>query len=197
MSCNRLLVSTVVAGFVVLAASHAEAQAKRPDFSGSWQQDITASKALTEKHGEVWRVAGSTTGGATQTPRPDAKVMQPTTIITQSATELVIERRFEDEVIDRNVLKLDGSVSVNATKNSSTRSTTVWKGNTLVTTGTTHFDFSDANVTVGGKPATEMTRDFVTTRSLMADGTIQVENRSTQNGETRVSWTVLVRVKGS
>jgi len=107
------------------------AQAK-PDFSGTWQVDREASKALTEKKGLEWRMAGGASvggGGAAE------GAERPVTIITQSDTEIVLERRFEGEVVDREVHKLDGSLSVNADRTSATRSTTVWKGTSLVTTG--------------------------------------------------------------
>ncbi|HEX5216779.1 MAG TPA: hypothetical protein VFV98_15065 [Vicinamibacterales bacterium] len=202
MTMNTMSLA-VIAGLVLGSAPMVAAQSKRPDFSGVWRQDTAASKALTEKKGEVWRVAGAGTGGAAAsgagaTPPPGAIVMTPVTTITQSDKEIVIERSYEKEVINHDVYKLDGSVSINATRNSTSRSTTVWKGASLVTTGTFQMDLSDSNaVDSTGKPLAAITRTFVTTRTLMPDGTMQIENRSTQNGQERVSWSVMVRVKPS
>ena len=171
-------------------------QTKRPDFSGTWTQDSEASKALTEKMGHTWRVAGASAGAGTSA-GPNHRVIRQVTDITQSETELILESRSDKEVIGRTVYKLDGSVSVNASRNSSSRSTTVWKGSSLVTSGTTVLDFSDGSVrTVSGKPIKEIRREFVITRTLMPDGSMQVENRSKEEGKPeRVSWSVLVRVK--
>jgi hypothetical protein len=193
--------SIVVAAALVIATGLVPltAQVKRPDFSGRWTQDIEASKALTEKKGHEWRVAGAGMGGGRgATPPPDAKVLKPVTTITQSAAEIVIERSYEGDVVSHEVHKLDGSVSVNASSTSSSRSTTAWKGNALVTTGTRQFDFSSMNARdASGKPISEITEQFVTTRMLMPDGTMQVESRSTRNGVERVTWSVLVPVKQS
>lgn len=187
---QRIVVGTAVLALTTLAGS---AQTKQPDFSGAWKEDIAASKALTEKKGGVWRVAGATSGGGVPS---DAVVLRPTTVITQSATELVIERRYEEETTERNVYKLDGSESVNASRTSTSKTRTVWKGASLVTSGTTQYDFTSIKATsADGKDISSFKRDYVTTRSLMADGTMQVETRSTQDGEERVSWFVLVRAK--
>lgn len=188
-----LLSSVLIAGSAVPLI----AQATRPDFSGQWEQDPEASKALTEKHGYEWRVAGAGMGGGTAgSPPPDAVIIRPVTIITQ--TEIVVERRYDGEVMSRDVYKLDGSVSVNASRTGSSRSTTVWKGNSLVTTGTLELDMSAIRATdASGRPIVEITRDFVTTRTLMPDGTMHVESRTVQDGDERVSWAVLVRVKSS
>ncbi|HET9369378.1 MAG TPA: hypothetical protein VFO19_03995 [Vicinamibacterales bacterium] len=198
MSSRR---STVVAAVLAIATALVPltAQVKRPDFSGRWTQDVEASKALTEKKGHEWRVAGAGAGsGRGATPPPDAKVLKPVTTIRQSEAEIAIERSYERDVISHDVYKLDGSVSVNASSTSSSRSTTVWKGNALVTTGTRQFDFSSMNARdASGRPLTEITEQFVTTRMLMPDGTMQVESRSTRNGVERVTWSVLVPVKQS
>ncbi len=191
----------LIAGVIAVTGSAIAAQAKRPDFAGTWRQDTDASKALTEKMGEVWRVAGAGAGGASPsgasaTPPPGAVVMSPITKITQSDKELVIERSYEGEIINHDVYKLDGTVSVNASRNSSSRSTTTWKGSSLVTSDTIHFEFNQA-ATADGKPITEITRQFVTTRTLMPDGSMQIESRTTQDGKERVQWTVMVRVKPS
>ena len=173
-------------------------QASKPDFSGSWQMDIKASEALTVKKGHEWRVAGAGTGSGTAGVPAGATIWNPITVVMQSASEIVFERRSEGEVISREAFKLDGSVSVNARRNISSRSTTVWKGSALVTTGTTHLDFSDGSAKkADGTPITEIVRQFVTTRTLMPDGTIQIESRTTEDGKERVQWSVLVRVKPS
>jgi hypothetical protein len=188
----------VVVVMVLAGVPGAAAQTKRPDFSGVWQQDIEASKALTEKNGQPWRVAGagSGSGAAVGAPPANATIMRPTTFITQNEREIILERRFEDEAIDRNVYKLDGSISVNASRNSSSRSTAAWKGNALVVSGTLRLDFSDGNARdAAGNPIPEIVRDFVTTRTLRPDGTMEIESRTTQNGVVRLSYTVLVRVK--
>jgi hypothetical protein len=170
-------------------------QTKRPDFSGTWIQDSEASKALTEKMGHTWRVAGASAGAGTAA-AANQPVIRQVTDITQSETELILESRFDTVVVRRTVLKLDGSVSVNASKNSSSRSTTVWKGASLVTTGTTVLDFSDGSARdASGRPIKEIRREIVTIRTLMPDGSLQVETRSKEEGkQERVSWSVLVRV---
>jgi hypothetical protein len=184
----------IAVSIAVAGAAAPAAQSRRPDFSGTWQVDSERSKELTERKGHEWRVAGAGSGGSGGASQPGGPARGPLTVISQSDSELVIERTFDNEILDRTVLKLDGSVSVNARRSESSRSTTVWKGNALVTTGTSHFDFSDVR-TAAGTPVGEVTRDFVTTRTLMPDGTMQVENRTTQDGKERVSWSVLVRVK--
>jgi hypothetical protein len=192
-----------VAAFVIGVSPLVAAQTKHPDFSGQWRQDIEASKTLTEQKGLTWRVAGAgsnpggNVGTGTAVP-PGATVLSPVTTITQSDKELVLERRLDNEIISRDVYKLDGTTSVNASRISTTRSTTTWKGAALVTTGTLEMDASDGQfVDKNGKPLPSITRQFVTTRVLMPDGTMQIENRSVQNGEQRVTWSVLVRVKPS
>jgi hypothetical protein len=157
------------------------------------ESDLEASKALTEKNGHPWRVAGAGMGSG-GVPPANAKVIQQYNVITQTAAELIVERRFDDEIMDRSVYKLDGSLSVNASRNSSSRSTTVWKGDALVTMGTSVHEFTDAR-DASGNPIKEIKREFVMTRRLAPDGTIHVESRTTQAGEERVSWSVLVRVK--
>jgi hypothetical protein len=189
-----ILIVALAAGVAVRTA----AQTKRPDFSGAWQADRDASKALTEKNGGEWRVAGASSGaGAAAQPPAGARIMQPLTLITQSASEIVFERQLDGEIYSREVHKLDGSASVNAARNSTTRSTTVWKGSSLVTTGTTTLDFSDGSARdAAGNLIPEIVRDFVTTRTLMPDGTMQVVTRTTEKGRPeRVSWSVLVPVK--
>lgn len=166
----------------------------RPDFSGVWDQDSDASKALTEKNGGEWRVAGAGVGG----PPPagsGVRVLRPETVITQSATELVIERRFEGEITGRDVYKLDGSESLNVSRTSTSKSTTTWQGRSLVTKGSTHIDLSDQARDVNGNPIKAIDRTFVTIRTLMADGTMVTESRSTQNGQERISWSVHRRRK--
>jgi hypothetical protein len=192
MTHRRLLATLILA---TLAAMPFAAQGKHPDLSGTWQQDRDQSKALTEKNGHPWRVAGASSGGATPAPGNSGGSRQ-FLVITQSSTEIVMERRIEEVIVERSVYKLDGTVSVNARRNSSRRSTSVWKGDTLVTTGTFHMDLSDGSARdKNGNPILEINREFVTTHRLMPDGTIQVEDRSTENGVERVSWTVYVRVK--
>ena len=182
---------TIALMLASLTAGSFAAQSKRPDFSRTWKSDLEQSKALTEKNGHPWRVAGAGTGGGGQ-PGANTRVIQQYAVITQSATELIIVRRFDDEIMDRSVYKLDGSLSVNASRTSSSRSTTAWKGDALVTTGTTVVELT--GVSKDGKPINEIKRDFVTTRRLMPDGTMHVETRTTQDGEERVTWTVQVRV---
>jgi hypothetical protein len=190
----RILLVSVVAG--TLVGWSQPSQTKRPDFSGTWTEDAEASKALTEKMGHTWRVAGASSGGGAPA-GTNRRVIRQVTDVTQSDTELILESRSDKEVVSRIVLKLDGRVSVNASRNSSSRSTSVWKGSSLVTTGTTVLDFSDGSFrTASGQPIKEIRRKFVTTRTLMPDGSLQVENRSKEDGkEERVRWSVLVRVK--
>ena len=199
MDRTHPVVGALVFAGVLAATSGTGGQAKRPDFSGSWLQDIEASKALTEKNGHVWRVAGAgASAGGTASPPAGASVMRPVTVVTQTDAEIIFERRYEGEVISREAYKLDGSVSVNARRNVSSRSTSVWKGNSLVTSGTTHLDFSDGTARrADGTPISEITRQFVTTRTLMPDGTMQIESRTTEDGEVRVQWSVLARMKSS
>ena len=126
---------------------------------------------------------------------PAPRVIRQETVITQSLAELVIERRYDDEVVERSVYKLDGSESVNATRTTTNKSTTVWKGSALISTGTLHVDLSDGFARdAKGQPLAAIDRAFVTTRTLRPDGTMVVESRTTQNGEERLSWSVFVRV---
>jgi len=196
MSIVRL--SHFALAMVLTGGWAAAPQTSRPDFSGSWQMDIKASEALTVKKGHEWRVAGAGAGSGTAAASGGGTIWNPLLVVTQSASEIVFERRFEGEVVSREAFKLDGSVSVNARRNISSRSTTVWKGAALVTTGTTHLDFSDGSAKkADGTPITEIVRQFVTTRTLMPDGTMQIESRTTEDGKERVQWSVMVRVKPS
>ena len=189
MIAHTLLVSVVVS-FAVAAE---RPQTKRPDFSGTWQVDTVASKALTEKEGHVWRViGGATQGNASAAADPKRRGSGPVTIITQSELEIVSERRSEEIVIDRSVHKLDGSLSVNASQDSSSRSTTVWKGNSLVTSGTREIG---GLRTQGGRPLPPIQEKFVMVRSLLPDGSMRVESRRTRAGKESVHFTVLQRVK--
>jgi len=196
MTSTTRVMAALAAAAVLIGAHLLHAQAKRPDFSGTWQIDIEASKALTEKMGHQWRVAGAGMGGGSAT--APANIMRPFTDITQSEAEIVFQTRYDTEIIRREVHKLDGSTSVNARSNISTRSTTVWKGEALVTTGTTHLDYSDGSARrADGTPITEITRQFVTTRRVMPDGTMHIETRTTEEGNVRYQYSVLVRVKSS
>jgi hypothetical protein len=197
MFTNRIA-AVVVSSLAMACTALVHAQTKRPDFSGTWQGDTEASRALTLKNGGEWRVAGAgaAAGSAGARPPAESTSLRRFTVITQSERELVVETRYGDEVVRHEVFKLDGSVSVNAWRDTSNRSTTVWKGASLVTTGTMHFDFSDGRARdATGKPITEMSREFVTTRTLMPDGTMQIETWTRQDGQERKQWSVLVRVK--
>lgn len=177
---------------VSVAAVGEPPQTTRPDFSGTWQVDSAASKALTEKEGYVWRVVGARQGNTGSAAAPKGEVSGPVTIITQSDSEIVFERRSEEIVIDRSVHKLDGSLSVNASRDTSSRTKTVWKDNSLVTTGTTEIGgLRKPN----GSPLPPIVEEFLTTRTLLPDGSMRVESRKTRGGKESVHFSVLRRVK--
>ena len=198
------IVVLAIASLAVTYGGLTHAQTTRPDFSGTWEDDIEASRTLTLENGGEWRVSGAGTsaagaaasGAAAVTPPADTTAMRRLTVITQTERDLVLETRYGEKVVRREVYKLDGTVSVNAQRNISSRSTTVWKGRSLVTTGTMHFDFSDGSARdASGKPISELTREFVTTRTLMPDGTMHVESWTREDGRERKQWLVLVRAR--
>lgn len=189
IACTLLL-----SGLVSLAAAEPP-QSTRPDFSGTWQVDGAASKALTEKEGHEWQVVGARSGGGNAAAAdPNDQSRRPIIVITQSDTEIVFERRFDDIVLDRGVYKLDGTLSVNADRDSSSRSKTVWKGSSLVTTGTREMDMSRFR-TQDGRPLPSISEEFVTTRTLLPDGTMRVESRRTRNGRESIHISVMRRVR--
>ena len=92
--------------------SFVQAQAK-PDFSGTWIQDMEKSDPAPAGRG----------GGAAN----------PQTItITMTATEFTSERTT-GQGVQKTVYKLDGSESSNAGRGGDIKSKTVWDGNKLVT----------------------------------------------------------------
>lgn len=189
------IIVPVVALVIAMLPALPAAQGKQPSFAGRWQQDIDASKALTEKKGQVWRVAGAGANGAAASGASMNNAVRPVLAITQSDAEIILEQILDGEVYSRDVHKLDGSLSVNASRLRTSRSNTSWKGNALVTTGTRVFEFNNGTV-VNGKPATEITETFTSTRTLMPDGTMQVETRTKRPGtDERVQWSVFARVK--
>jgi len=89
------------------------AQAKKPDFSGKWIQDMEKSDPAPAGRG----------GGAAN----------PQTItITMTAAEFTMERTT-GQGVQKTVYKLDGSESSNAGRGGDVKSKTVWDGNKLVT----------------------------------------------------------------
>ena len=104
-----------VALLAVALAVPSMAMAQAPDFTGKWVQDMEKS--------DPRRMGGGGRGPA-----------GPQTLtITQTATELTIERETPNGVM-KTVYKLDGSESVNAGgRGGDVTSKTVWEGAKLVT----------------------------------------------------------------
>jgi len=135
----------------------AKAQAK-PDFSGKWVQDMEKSDPM-----------GGPGGGGGRGPAGPQ-----TLTITQTATELVITRETPMGAM-KTVYKLDGTESVNQVgRGGSSKTTSHWEGNTLVTEGTQTMT----------TPNGEMTSQVKEVRSLDADGNmVVVTTTKSERGE--------------
>jgi hypothetical protein len=128
-----------VALLALVLALPAMAIAQTPDFSGKWTQDMEKSDPAPQGRGGGGRGPQSFT-------------------ITQTATELTIERETQNGVM-KTVYKLDGSPSVNAGgRGGDVTSKSTWAGNKLVT---------KYSRTMG-----ETTVEVTETRSLESDGSL-------------------------
>jgi hypothetical protein len=146
----------IVLAVVLALPAIATAQAK-PDFSGKWIQDMEKSDA-----------AGGPGGGGGRGPAGPQNVT-----ITQSATELILERETPNGAI-KTVYKLDGTVSENSTGRGASKTKSTWEGATLVTAGTQTMSMQGNEVTLDTKEV----------RSLEADGTmVVVTTTKSQMGE--------------
>ncbi len=145
---RRFVLIAIVCAVALALPSFASAQAK-PDFSGKWVQDMEKSDPARG-------------GGGGRGPAGPQQIT-----ITQSATELTIERTMGQNTV-KTVYKLDGSPSSNAMgRGGEVVSKTVWDGSKLVT----KFQQTRGENTV----------DVTETRSLESDGSLKVV---TQSGET-------------
>jgi hypothetical protein len=126
-----------VALLALALAVPALAMAQTPNFTGKWVQDMEKSDPAPQGRGPA--------GPQTLT-------------LTQTATELTIERETPNGVM-KTIYKLDGSPSVNAGgRGGEVTSKTVWEGAKLVT---------KYSRTMG-----ETTVEVTETRGLEADGTL-------------------------
>ena len=144
---------TVAALLATVALQPAAAQGKT-DFSGSWKMNV-------EKSDPMGGGGGGGGGGANM-------MATAVTMITQSATQLVIETKFGDQSRSA-TYNLDGKESVNTgMRGGETKSTVKWDGASLV--------IESVNAT--GQTSKEV-------RSLSADGKQMtvVTTRQGQNGE--------------
>jgi hypothetical protein len=145
---------TVAALLATVALQPAAAQGKA-DFSGSWKLNVEKSDPMGGGGG------GGGGGGANM-------MATAVTVITQSATQLVIETKFGDQSRSA-TYNLDGKESVNpGMRGGETKSTVKWDGASLVIEG----------VNATGQASKEV-------RSLSADGKQMtvVTTRQGQNGE--------------
>jgi hypothetical protein len=150
---TRRIVLIALLAFVV--ALPAVAIAQTPNFSGKWTLDTEKSDPAPQGRGG---------GGGAQS-----------FTITQSATELAIERETQNGVV-KSVYKLDGSESVNpGGRGGEVKSKTKWDGAKLVTSSVQTMNMQGTDVTI----------ESTETRSLEADGSMTVVTvRKTPNGET-------------
>jgi|tagenome__1003787_1003787.scaffolds.fasta_scaffold20852723_2 hypothetical protein len=143
-------VAIVVATLVAASGPVFGQTPSRPDFSGTWVEDLSLRKTTFP------------TGGA-----PGARAMsapEADTVVTQTATVLTIERSVMSQVI-RYVYRLDGGESVNHNGANTQTTKSAWERNTLVTRGTSF------SVTSQG----ESTWDYSEKRSLDPKGLMVVE----------------------
>jgi hypothetical protein len=139
------------------------AYAQKPDFSGKWVLD-------PEKSVMGGGPGGGPPGGGGGGGRAGGGMGGGPITITQTATELTIERTMGENVV-KTVYKLDGTESVSETQRGKSTSVSKWDGAKLVTTI---------------KMETQQgTRESNEVRSLAADGTMVVETtRQGQSGPT-------------
>jgi hypothetical protein len=137
----------IVLAVVLALPAVASAQAK-PNFAGKWVQDMDKSDPA----------GGPGGGGGGRGPAGPQSLT-----IAQSAAELTIERETPNGPM-KTVYKLDGSESENQAMGGTSKTKSVWEGNTLVTTGTQTRNMQ----------GNEVTMEMKEVRSLEADGTMTV-----------------------
>ena len=143
---RNITLALVVALLSCSPYAHASAQ-PRPDFSGTWTLD-------TDKSDPVRGPGGGPTGGG--------QVGPVTLRITQTATELTIERSAGDRTM-KAVYKLDGSETVNqGPRGGEQRSRSRWEGSALVTESVQQMSTPRGDVTI----------EIKETRTLQDDGTL-------------------------
>lgn len=154
---RRLAMAAMVCAAVLTLPLLAGAQT--PDFSGKWTQDMDKSDPM----------GGGRAGGGGRGPAGPLTIT-----ITQSATELTIERETPAGV-QKLVFKLDGSPSTNAAgRGGQSTTTSQWEGGKLVTKGTQTMNTQNGEVTVENHEV----------RSLEADGTmVVITTTKSQRGE--------------
>lgn len=144
---KRVVLFTAIAALALSLGVFAQG---KPDFTGKWLLDPEKS------------VMGGGRAGGGMAAAPIS--------ITQTATELTIERTMGENVM-KTIYKLDGTESVNETARGKSTSVSKWDGGKLVTA-------IKAETQRGTMESTE-------TRSLAADGTMLAETlRQGPNGPT-------------
>lgn len=106
-----------------IASSRAAAQ-KRPDFTGTWQEDASQRRSPYDKP--------SQTTGAKSLAAPPSDI-----VITQTADTITIARTFMD-VVTRMTYDLNGKENVNRTGAQTHTTRTRWDGNRIVTEGSVY-----------------------------------------------------------
>jgi hypothetical protein len=145
---RRFAFLAIVLAAVLALPTLTAAQAK-PNFTGTWVQDMEKSDPMG---------GGPGGGGGGRGPAGPQ-----TLAIAQTAADLTIERQNPNGTI-KTVYKLDGSESVNDSGRGTSKTKSVWEGNTLVTVGTQTMNMQGNEVTIESKEV----------RSLDADGLMVV-----------------------
>ena len=155
-----------IAVFLCLMSSVA-AQA-RPNFAGTWVEDVGARKTTLP----------SPPSGAKSMAMPETD-----TVVKQTDADVITERAFMSSVI-RHVYHLDGRESVNKNGANTLTTRSTWEGQKLVTKGTSF------SVTSAG----EFLWQYKEVRSLDKSGALTIETTTTDEaGKTNVVTQVFRR----
>lgn len=152
---------------VVLMSSVISAQAKKPDFSGTWVLDLSKiTNLLTGKPIEV--PAGKVQGGAAVATPGD-------TVVTQTPEAMTIVSKGRGTVT--HVFKQDGSENVNRNGAETHTSRARWEKGRFIVEGTSY------SVTSAG----ESTRDIKEVIYLNPEGALVIEVTSSVDGKPTFS----------
>lgn len=135
---TRRVIST--AAMVCMGVALALAQGK-PNFSGTWELDLERTRA--ENKARASAAGGATMGGGNMM---SAGGPPPVTAVTiaQTAGTVTVDR-VSGQVMEKVVLKLDGTESVTTTPRTTLKLKSRWDGAKLVSEGTTETKLSDGS----------------------------------------------------
>jgi hypothetical protein len=119
----------------------------RPDFSGTWQMDVTRTRAYNQQGA---RSGGGGTMSAVGERAATAGAADVTTVkVSQTPTALTVER-VAGQVWPRVEYRLDGAKSVSVNGSTTITMVSKWDGSRLVSEGTSTTEFSDGSGSASG-----------------------------------------------